>query len=225
MSTSSTTAPGTSKASSTALGDKGWSTSFTSTSPCSEKSRSCLPEGSFCRGCPSICTPLHREELVKCQGASTGSSENLCFQEAKGTHMAWPNQKPGKAEGRTRGCIPQHLQMEEQFCTSEVSQQLKCALPGHLPAHRSCLLEHSPATPAAHTWPWCPVLTPWARGTQHLPQADLPSSQGRNSRRLSLGIAWFFCCEVFFSFFFFFLSEVNCKLWTTSENYNWKTDI
>lgn len=47
-----------------------------------------------------MCTPLHSAELVMCQGASTGPSENLCFQEARDHLMAWPNQKPGIRQDR-----------------------------------------------------------------------------------------------------------------------------
>lgn len=104
---------------------------------------------------------------------------------------------------------------QRKFCTSEVSQQLKRALPGPLPAHRACVHEPSPAcaAPAAQGRGAQPSL-PRLEGLSTCHEHQLPSSQGRNSTRLSLGVAWFFCCGFFFlSFFLFYVRlTVSCRL-------------
>lgn len=103
--------------------------------------------------------------------------------------------KPGttrRASGRGWMCATHHATAAESLlrtlCMSEVCQQLRCALSGHLPA----TMAGSPVqlNPAAQ--PWTPSLLPrlWGLCINHKHQSN---SRDTNSRRWSFGVALLFC--------------------------------
>lgn len=143
-----------------------------------------------------------------------------------GTHMTWPNQKPGIRQGRGEdrsihpSPSPAETVLHTQCIRGQPAAEMFLARP---PASTQILSPWAfpcPCNPSS-TWPWCPALTPRARGTQHLPEAELPSSQGRNSRRLSLGITCFFLSWCFIPFFVC-LSEVTVSCGLQVKVIIWK---
>lgn len=187
----STTAPGTFRASPALCGVTGPEHSVLSRHVVGKKQKSPphrTPWQRLRRHTPPHCA----EESSECQGASTDPSEDLRFhghtdatvpsrgESPTGTRIAQPNQEPCVGQAREDRCVhptaPQ-LPAEERCRTLFACQRSGAAdmCLARLPATRGSSLRELPPCPCnpGSTRPRCPVLTPWARGTRHPPRTPV----------------------------------------------------
>lgn len=138
-------------------------------------------------GFPTTHTPLHRVDHVKCQGAKLVHQKTCA---SMGTKVA-----PSPPAGNIHTAQP-----NQEPCMGQ--------------ARREDMWVHPTAVPAipAATWPWCPILTPWARGTQHPSLTPITKFTRYQQYKIEPGGCLFW---------FWMWLTASCKLQVKLKSENW----